>query len=113
MEAVLGKALWDLRYLAWQIAAEDYPLYLNDAELENKNKTANCSIVIYGQPYNEICNETKLDHISVAPFNQFKALDEMDFDKEYGEVSISSKYLLKFWLFVSEICSRSLLQEQI
>ena len=52
----------------------------------NKNKTANCSIVIYGQPYNELCDKYKLSEISVSPFNQFKLLDEMGFDKEYGEV---------------------------
>ena len=89
MEAVLGNKaqLSVLRNLPWcQITAEDYPLFLNDEELGNKNKTANCSIEIYGQPYNEICDKTKLPGISVVPFNQFKALDEMAFDKEYGEV---------------------------
>ena len=86
MEAVLGKAVWILRYLPCQITAEDYPLYLNDEELGNKNKTANCSIVIYGQLYNETCDKTKLSEISVSPFNQFKVLEEMGFDKEYGEV---------------------------
>ena len=120
MEAVLGNKaqLSVLRNLPWcQITAEDYPLFLNDEELGNKNKTANCSIEIYGQPYNEICDNTTLAGISVTPFNQFKVLDEMDFDKEYGKVfcyfiqlSVQVLFWVKqknvTWRFLTEICSR-------
>ena len=55
----------------------------------NKETKTNCTIEIYGQPYNEICDETKLADISVSPFGQYKALKEMEFDKEYGEVLVA------------------------
>ena len=59
--------LWDFTV---SCIAEDYPLYLNDEELGNKETKTNCTIEIYGQPYNEICDETKLADISVSPFDQ-------------------------------------------